>query len=570
MASLRTVGFIIALNIIVIIILKGCCQCVDIEYNEDISIMKRHRNMSEATSSLYESLKAKSMSLESRCKRHIILLSMATKKGVPYESTVSQLSTLPEDIVDEHVRGIHIGRRVLLLMAAIDRYRVSKLEPPFFELLECLKQIKLPQVEVYLEDRELALVISLYRQILESPDVKIDLEQINTYDLHPAFCKTLEIIFRGHLKDEAKHSDADARREEEGESSGAPQSSLAQLLQVGRAERRKMSAEEQRELILQKKRIRERERRRNRRGDDWHRHREGERLRQRRLRLMETTTQQQGRLRQQRRRFKSLVEGRTDRQKRLDEQLGEYLQRQLKRKYSSGPVSEHMTTPPDPVASMDHSSSERQQLERLFDDEFILRSLILPPSSNQKSSEQMAPGSSDSQSRQKQIRLEQPQPSTMFPRSAPDTTVQDSHSSLYPHQIDLNLDQTTQDMGEPQRKNGDEVQTNYPVPPEVEGQISGHYKYVTDSGLRGAWSPSIMSDWHVPGAVVDQSNSLSDLTSVASRLEDTEAVVESFSNPAQQTEKKDDNEWPGTGILSDMDDPWDDFDRELARKNGDQ
>lgn len=68
------------------------------------------------------------------------------------------------------------------------------MKPPFVELVACLRQIDTSLTGTYL-DEELELILGLYRQIVESPGFKIDLDAIDLRRFGPAFRTTLRALF---------------------------------------------------------------------------------------------------------------------------------------------------------------------------------------------------------------------------------------------------------------------------------------------------------------------------------------------------------------------------------------
>lgn len=559
-----------AFILIIIIIIGDCFEGATVERDEDIRIVSRYKNMSEATNSLYQALIDQSVPFESRCKRYVVLLSMAANKGIPYETTVSQLSSLQEHTVDAHSRNVDARRKSMLLMAAIDRYRVSKLEPPFIELLQCLKQIDLPQVQVYLSDRELILLENLYYHILSSPDSKIDMSQVNVDDLHPDFFRTLRIIFSGHLKEETISTVSDSQVElgQKATSRGA-QSSGGEV-QKQANQKTDMTAEERRKLQLERKRERERQRRRSLQGDDWHRHREGERLRQRRFRLMGGIVGQlRPRLRARERRHK-------------DQQVGQYLQRQqlnFERYYPEqlAPhfLSEGFASSSEPIgiSSTAQPDTWQQQSEQPSTiDDFLTpdsrRSLL--PSNDFQQNKQSALLNSlipSSQSHQRRFRLEQPldQPMKLYPHFPRDMNDRATSPSSSPPQAYLSPDQVghRQPIGDANRLDSlSPLRTHF----QVQSGRPETLNYVAESESRGGRSPSTgsnMPDLQATDPTTEQSNRKDIQTSVASELNGTDVVTQSSSNPAPPPISKD--TFFLADAFDDLGDPWDDFDREWRR-----
>lgn len=130
----------------------------------------------------------------SRCKRYAVLLALTELQGKPHKSTVIELATIHEQIIDMLYRNMDGRRRKSLYMTAIALYRASKLEPPFVELVACLRQIDTALAGTRL-DGELDLILDLYRQVVNSPALTIDLDAIDLKRFDPSFKTALRALF---------------------------------------------------------------------------------------------------------------------------------------------------------------------------------------------------------------------------------------------------------------------------------------------------------------------------------------------------------------------------------------
>lgn len=136
--------------------------------------------------------------LDHRCKRYISLLALAEIRGTPLRSAVYQLATMHEAIIDVIYRDIGVDRRKSLYTGAIYRYRASKLEPPFIDLVACLRQTDTSLSGSYLTE-ELDLILDLYKKVMDWPAFTIDLDAIDLSRFDPAFKTALKNLFKENL-----------------------------------------------------------------------------------------------------------------------------------------------------------------------------------------------------------------------------------------------------------------------------------------------------------------------------------------------------------------------------------
>lgn len=157
----------------------------------------RCRDVIKGLTYLHKSLPLQ-MLLDDRCKRYAVLLSLADIQGTPYRVTVAQVASLHGQIIDTLYRLIPGSRQISLYTGAINRYKASKLEPPFVDLISCLRQIA-PLASGDHFNEELDLILDLYKRILDQPDFEIELDSIDLSRFDPSFKKTLAILFEENL-----------------------------------------------------------------------------------------------------------------------------------------------------------------------------------------------------------------------------------------------------------------------------------------------------------------------------------------------------------------------------------
>lgn len=160
-------------------------------------------DISEAINYLHDHL-PEGMSMEDRCKRYIVMTSLLRPRGRLHNIAVSKVLKMSEVRLDRVHRELQETNELDgLYMAAIDGYRAaSMLGPALFELVECMKQIDGSAARKYLEGQELNVILKLYRQVLETPDLKIDLDYIRSLGkFSRAFFISVMHLFRKHIDD---------------------------------------------------------------------------------------------------------------------------------------------------------------------------------------------------------------------------------------------------------------------------------------------------------------------------------------------------------------------------------
>lgn len=143
-------------------------------------------DISEAINYLNDYLPVE-ITLTAKCKRYAIITSLVKSNGRLHSKSVHQVLSMQEDKLDQAYQDFRATDRLAALyMTAIDGLRAASIiDRPFFELIECLKRIDSPPAREYLSGEELNLILDLHKQIVESPDAKIDLDVI--YDLKSCY-----------------------------------------------------------------------------------------------------------------------------------------------------------------------------------------------------------------------------------------------------------------------------------------------------------------------------------------------------------------------------------------------
>lgn len=141
------------------------------------------------------------MSLDEKCKRYAVMSSKAISEKLPHKRTVHKVATVDFEELDKQYSQIDITRISYVYMTAIDRYRVTKLAPPFIDLVECLKKIDTPIVKKYLSNIELIIILDLYKQVLGMPNTNLDVKSLDLsgHKFSPAFLTWLGMLFKGKL-----------------------------------------------------------------------------------------------------------------------------------------------------------------------------------------------------------------------------------------------------------------------------------------------------------------------------------------------------------------------------------
>lgn len=151
------------------------------------------QNVAEAINRLYSVYSADCMSLEARCERYAVFLTMAQVRDVTNELALLQMSGLKEDTLDLLYEEISTAELAARYKSAIEVYRSSHLQPAFIDLVECMRRIDTVAVRNYLGDPELAVVVNLYERAL------ITSESIDLSSFDPSIRATLSKLFAKHL-----------------------------------------------------------------------------------------------------------------------------------------------------------------------------------------------------------------------------------------------------------------------------------------------------------------------------------------------------------------------------------
>lgn len=234
----------------------------------------RCNDVSAAMNYLHDTL-PNQMPMEEKCKRYAVLSSFLSTKGPPRSRVMCKYFVSSDEQLEQIYRKLEANDELpLLYMQAIDGYRsASHIGPPFLELIECLKKIDKPYIDLYLNNPELVLIVDLHKRILQSPNFKIDLRQIDKLHLSKAFISSLKYLFKDNLlEDISQNRDPEplTRKEEA----------------ICNEQRREL------ERKIREQQIRHPKGRRDpRRMLTSYRHREQERLRKQRLKLVQPTVE---------------------------------------------------------------------------------------------------------------------------------------------------------------------------------------------------------------------------------------------------------------------------------------
>lgn len=159
----------------------------------------KSNSIAQAINFLHESFPEQMPSGE-RCKRYAVLSSFLASKGRHHSKAMSQFFQMRDDDIDLYHQTL-ADQLPGIYMAAIDAFRASDLGAPFLELIECLKQIDKPFIRAYLDNPELILIMDVHKQILQSPETKIDISSINLDQFAPAFQTSFLYLFKSNLSD---------------------------------------------------------------------------------------------------------------------------------------------------------------------------------------------------------------------------------------------------------------------------------------------------------------------------------------------------------------------------------
>lgn len=177
-----------------------------------------------------------------------MLSDIALDEKKPSEATVLRLATVSRYDLDKYYEQIDTDRLNYLYMCAIDRYRVTQLEPPFIELVECLQRVDDDRARNYLENPELIIILGLYKQALGMPsETMVNLADLDLTAFYPSFHETLRNLF-------SKYFDVDSIL---GATSADPsttqQQSQGGLSRSGRREQTRLTSQRRRLLKISKK-----------------------------------------------------------------------------------------------------------------------------------------------------------------------------------------------------------------------------------------------------------------------------------------------------------------------------
>lgn len=185
------------LIIIALFLPSNCIRC---DRNASVDEENKYECTSDAIDSLFKAMIDHDVPLEFRCERYPILLSRAEiTTGPILVKTVKQLTNPSRNFLNENLRHIDMQKYISLVMAAIDRYRTTKLGPGFIDLIDCLKRIDRPEIKQYLCDDELSLIEDLYRQVLATPNIRFNLDGWKWPRFHIRFMLTLRQLFKDNI-----------------------------------------------------------------------------------------------------------------------------------------------------------------------------------------------------------------------------------------------------------------------------------------------------------------------------------------------------------------------------------
>lgn len=216
------------------------------------------------------------MALEDRCKRYAVVSSLLSAKGRPQHMARAIICQMSGEEIDRMYLALEADDELpRLFMTAIDGYRASKLGPAFLELIECLKPINRPYIGTYLHNPELVLVVDLYKRVLQSPEMKLDLGNMQLEHFSHAFLRRLGYLFENNLHESA----ARPMRDNDSSRNGKLRQ---RVFPWGRRDPEELSTR--------------------------HHHREQERLRNYRLKLLDPTIREKAREQQRQRRLKDSLQ----------------------------------------------------------------------------------------------------------------------------------------------------------------------------------------------------------------------------------------------------------------------
>lgn len=156
----------------------------------------RFQDITLAINSLHERLPPQ-LSMDDKCKMYAILSSRVLGRSIG--STVSEVVAMERDALIGYYDAMETREIGRMYMIAIDKYRVTRLAPPIFDILECLEQMELPEVQRYLKNTELKVILDLYKRVLESSDTQIEIDDLDLGEFRPSFRRTIRKLFGQHL-----------------------------------------------------------------------------------------------------------------------------------------------------------------------------------------------------------------------------------------------------------------------------------------------------------------------------------------------------------------------------------
>lgn len=154
----------------------------------------RFRDVAQALNHMYENLPAQ-ISIDEKCKRYAVLSFMALSERLPYRKTVLDVISMDEDELNKQYDEMHVNSVIYVFCSAIDRYRITQLAPAFVDVVECLGRIGVPEVRTFLNNKELVLVVDLYKQVLGLPGAYIDVDKLDLTQFSPAFRSRFGSLF---------------------------------------------------------------------------------------------------------------------------------------------------------------------------------------------------------------------------------------------------------------------------------------------------------------------------------------------------------------------------------------
>lgn len=160
---------------------------------------RRFRDVVDAVNFLHDNLPAQS-TLDEKCKKYAVVSSIALSEKVPHRQSILNAMSLDENQLDKEYRAINIDRKIHVYLTTIDRYRIVGLAPAFIDIIECLRKIDTPAINIYLNHQELVIVLDLYKQVLGLPGTQIDPKSLHPNQFSPAFWESLKNLFERYFQ----------------------------------------------------------------------------------------------------------------------------------------------------------------------------------------------------------------------------------------------------------------------------------------------------------------------------------------------------------------------------------